>query len=193
MFFAPPLACLRHIRLLKPWDLLSVLVQKYDWPMQEAKLFSSFLEPMLAYDPSQRASAWECLQHPWITGAPADFLEGAFFRHPCHRVPPTDISMLLHRPPPGVQQGGMSPGDGELLEADRLPPEVRNMASVAYYANHPHLPSYSASHPRYLPPSTSAYHYRHTTVDSDYDDEDYDDEPEDGEYFEADSSFLNVG
>ncbi|KAL7062993.1 hypothetical protein AAHC03_01496 [Spirometra sp. Aus1] len=87
-------ACLRHIRELKPWDLLSVLVQKYDWPMHEAKLFTSFLEPMLAYDPSERATAWECLQHPWITGAPADYLDGPFFRHIAHQLPPTDTRLL---------------------------------------------------------------------------------------------------
>uniref|UniRef100_A0A158QEF6 non-specific serine/threonine protein kinase n=1 Tax=Hymenolepis diminuta TaxID=6216 RepID=A0A158QEF6_HYMDI len=95
-------ACLRHIRVLKPWDLLSVLVQKYDWPLDEAKLFTSFLEPMLAYDPNQRATAWECLQHPWITGAPADFLEGQYFRHSYHQMPPTDTALLLRRLPPGA-------------------------------------------------------------------------------------------
>ncbi|KAH9286893.1 SRSF protein kinase 1 [Echinococcus granulosus] len=110
-------ACLRHIRVLKPWDLLSVLVQKYDWPLSEAKLFTSFLEPMLAYDPNQRATAWECLQHPWITGAPADFLEGQFFRHPCHQVPPTDTATLLQRPPGAT----LSSIDGE-LGVDQLPP-----------------------------------------------------------------------
>ncbi|VDL89331.1 unnamed protein product, partial [Schistocephalus solidus] len=87
-------ACLRHIRELKPWDLLSVLVQKYDWPLHEAKLFTSFLEPMLAYDPNERATAWECLQHPWITGAPADYLDGPIFRHIAHQLPPTDTRLL---------------------------------------------------------------------------------------------------
>ncbi|VDK38736.1 unnamed protein product [Taenia asiatica] len=110
-------ACLRHIRMLKPWDLLSVLVQKYDWPLQEAELFTSFLEPMLAYDPNQRATAWECLQHPWITGASADFLEDQFFRHPCHQVPPTDTATLLQRPPGAA----LSSTDGE-LGVDQLPP-----------------------------------------------------------------------
>ncbi|CDS35528.1 expressed protein [Echinococcus multilocularis] len=110
-------ACLRHIRVLKPWDLLSVLVQKYDWSLREAKLFTSFLEPMLAYDPNQRATAWECLQHPWITGAPADFLEGQFFRHPCHQVPPTDTATLLQRPPGAT----LSSTDGELGVDQLLP------------------------------------------------------------------------
>ncbi|KAH8872285.1 SRSF protein kinase 2 [Schistosoma japonicum] len=63
-------ACLRHIRRLKPWNLFNVLTEKYDWPPNEAALFTSFLEPMLAYDPNRRASAWDCLQHSWITGQP---------------------------------------------------------------------------------------------------------------------------
>nr|CAH8853376.1 unnamed protein product [Trichobilharzia regenti] len=63
-------ACLRHIRRLKPWSLFNVLTEKYDWPTKEAALFTSFLEPMLAYDPNKRATAWDCLQHVWITGQP---------------------------------------------------------------------------------------------------------------------------
>ncbi|CAH8558585.1 unnamed protein product [Schistosoma mattheei] len=63
-------ACLRHIHRLKPWNLFNVLTEKYDWPPSEAALFTSFLEPMLAYDPNKRASAWDCLQHSWITGQP---------------------------------------------------------------------------------------------------------------------------
>ncbi|KAF7255806.1 hypothetical protein EG68_07074 [Paragonimus skrjabini miyazakii] len=63
-------SCLRHIRRLKPWNLFSVLTEKYDWPHDEAIQFTSFLEPMLVYDPNERATAWDCLQHPWITGEP---------------------------------------------------------------------------------------------------------------------------
>ncbi|VDP37712.1 unnamed protein product [Schistosoma margrebowiei] len=63
-------SCLRHIHRLKPWNLFNVLTEKYDWPPSEAALFTSFLEPMLAYDPNKRASAWDCLQHSWITGQP---------------------------------------------------------------------------------------------------------------------------
>ncbi|VDQ03348.1 unnamed protein product [Trichobilharzia regenti] len=55
---------------MKPWSLFNVLTEKYDWPTKEAALFTSFLEPMLAYDPNKRATAWDCLQHVWITGQP---------------------------------------------------------------------------------------------------------------------------
>uniref|UniRef100_A0AAR2JME1 non-specific serine/threonine protein kinase n=1 Tax=Pygocentrus nattereri TaxID=42514 RepID=A0AAR2JME1_PYGNA len=58
---------LRHITKLKPWGLLDVLVEKYDWPREEAQSFSSFLLPMLDLIPEKRATAAECLRHAWIT------------------------------------------------------------------------------------------------------------------------------
>ncbi|KAH8270587.1 hypothetical protein KR018_012075, partial [Drosophila ironensis] len=57
---------LRNITKLKPWSLVNVLVEKYDWDPLEAKKFSDFLLPMLEYNPVIRASAAECLQHPWL-------------------------------------------------------------------------------------------------------------------------------
>lgn len=57
---------LLHIGNLRPWDLYSVLTQKYSWPSDEARSFASFLEPMLEYDTRKRATALECLQHSWI-------------------------------------------------------------------------------------------------------------------------------
>ncbi|UJR21903.1 hypothetical protein I4U23_024974 [Adineta vaga] len=61
---------LRNIKQLKPWDLYHVLTEKYKWPTYEAVEFAHFLEPMLQYDVTQRATAAECLLHPWITGEP---------------------------------------------------------------------------------------------------------------------------
>lgn len=57
---------LRHITNLKPWNLYSVLTEKYDWSSLDARAFSDFLEPMLDYDPNRRASALDCLRHPWL-------------------------------------------------------------------------------------------------------------------------------
>jgi len=57
---------LRHITKLKPWGLLEVLTEKYDWNRAEAEAFANFLTPMLAFDPNMRATAAECLQHPWL-------------------------------------------------------------------------------------------------------------------------------
>ncbi|XP_065348491.1 SRSF protein kinase 3-like isoform X2 [Cloeon dipterum] len=57
---------LRHITKLKPWRLLDVLTEKYEWDQSAAQQFASFLLPMLAFDPDERATAAECLRHPWL-------------------------------------------------------------------------------------------------------------------------------
>ncbi|KAJ8245641.1 hypothetical protein GJAV_G00272910 [Gymnothorax javanicus] len=57
---------LRHITKLKPWSLFDVLVEKYGWPPEEAGHFTHFLLPMLEMVPEKRASAGECLNHPWL-------------------------------------------------------------------------------------------------------------------------------
>ncbi|KAG7283859.1 hypothetical protein CRUP_034046 [Coryphaenoides rupestris] len=57
---------LKHITKLKPWGLLEVLVDKYEWPSEEADCFAGFLLPMLDLVPEKRATAAECLRHPWL-------------------------------------------------------------------------------------------------------------------------------
>ncbi|XP_038067202.1 SRSF protein kinase 3-like isoform X2 [Patiria miniata] len=57
---------LRHITKLKPWGLFYVLTEKYDWVERAAIEFASFLEPMLEFDPTKRATAAMCLKHPWL-------------------------------------------------------------------------------------------------------------------------------
>lgn len=57
---------LKHITKLKPWGLLEVLVDKYEWPRAEAECFTDFLLPMLELIPEKRATAGECLRHPWL-------------------------------------------------------------------------------------------------------------------------------
>lgn len=57
---------LKHITKLKPWGLLEVLVEKYEWPQEEAAGFTDFLLPMLELIPEKRATAAECLRHPWL-------------------------------------------------------------------------------------------------------------------------------
>ncbi|CAL8323329.1 unnamed protein product [Merluccius merluccius] len=57
---------LKHITKLKPWGLLEVLVDKYEWPREEADCFADFLLPMLDLVPEKRATAAECLHHPWL-------------------------------------------------------------------------------------------------------------------------------
>lgn len=58
---------LRSIPLLKPWGLDSVLTEKYDWDEDRANDFSSFLTPMLQFNPLARASAEECLNSSWFS------------------------------------------------------------------------------------------------------------------------------
>ena len=62
----PILGELQHIGNLRPWNLFSVLTQKYNWRSKKARDFADFLEPMLEYDRRRRATAWECLNHKWI-------------------------------------------------------------------------------------------------------------------------------
>uniref|UniRef100_A0A8C9AJ06 non-specific serine/threonine protein kinase n=1 Tax=Prolemur simus TaxID=1328070 RepID=A0A8C9AJ06_PROSS len=62
----PPSGELRHIHNLKHWGLYEVLMEKYEWPLEQATQFSAFLLPMMEYIPEKRASAADCLQHPWL-------------------------------------------------------------------------------------------------------------------------------
>ncbi|XP_075346656.1 SRSF protein kinase 3 isoform X3 [Mycteria americana] len=57
---------LRHIRHLRPWGLRAVLQEKYEWPRGAAAAFARFLRPMLAFEPARRATAAQCLRHPWL-------------------------------------------------------------------------------------------------------------------------------
>ncbi|XP_069489542.1 SRSF protein kinase 1 isoform X4 [Ambystoma mexicanum] len=57
---------LKHITKLKPWGLFEVLVEKYEWTQEEAAGFTDFLVPMLELVPEKRATAAECLRHPWL-------------------------------------------------------------------------------------------------------------------------------
>lgn len=57
---------LRHITGLKPWGLREVLMEKYEWPKEQADSFAEFLRPMLHFDPMKRATAADCLASPWL-------------------------------------------------------------------------------------------------------------------------------
>ncbi|XP_022908906.1 SRSF protein kinase 3 [Onthophagus taurus] len=59
---------LRRITGLKPWCLEDVLNEKYEWSRKDAEEFAAFLKPMLDFDPDKRATAAQCLQHPWLRG-----------------------------------------------------------------------------------------------------------------------------
>jgi serine/threonine protein kinase len=63
---------LRHINQLRPWELYEVLTEKYEWSTRDASEFADFLLPMLNYNMYERVSAYECLNHPWITSEYAE-------------------------------------------------------------------------------------------------------------------------
>jgi serine/threonine-protein kinase SRPK3 len=56
----------RKIATLKYWPLEDVLREKYHFTDSKAAEISDFLLPMLHWDSSQRATAGEMLQHPWL-------------------------------------------------------------------------------------------------------------------------------
>ena len=47
-------------------SLADVMMQKYDWSRKDADELADFLTPMLDYVPEKRATAAECLKHPWL-------------------------------------------------------------------------------------------------------------------------------
>ncbi|CAG9313737.1 unnamed protein product [Blepharisma stoltei] len=57
---------LRHIDRLNIWLLRDVLIDKYRFKVEEAEQLADFMRPMLIYQPEKRATAQECLKHPWI-------------------------------------------------------------------------------------------------------------------------------
>ncbi|XP_071977572.1 SRSF protein kinase 1-like [Engystomops pustulosus] len=57
---------LKHISKLKPWGLADVLKEKYEWSEEEAACFTDFLLPMLELVSEKRATAAQCLSHPWL-------------------------------------------------------------------------------------------------------------------------------
>ncbi|XP_030589946.1 SRSF protein kinase 3 isoform X2 [Archocentrus centrarchus] len=58
---------LRRVGPLRFWSIYEVLVEKYHFLLEEASGFSDFLLCMLNYHPERRATAAQCLLHPWLT------------------------------------------------------------------------------------------------------------------------------
>ena len=65
---------LKKIRGLNHWSLKKVLVQKYRMRDSHADEFASFLLPQLTYEPTKRATAYDLLQHPWLSSPSEDYL-----------------------------------------------------------------------------------------------------------------------
>jgi len=58
---------LRHTGHLHRTSLKHRLEDEHEWSSDKAEALADFLEPMLRLDPSKRASAFQCLEHSWIT------------------------------------------------------------------------------------------------------------------------------
>ena len=57
---------LRKDLQLCPRTLVDMLTNRYKWPDDDARAFADFLLPMMTYDPRRRATADQCLRHPWL-------------------------------------------------------------------------------------------------------------------------------
>jgi serine/threonine protein kinase len=57
---------LKHIHQLKFWGLYEVLCDKYKLSESDAREVSDFLLPILEIDPNKRATAYDCLRHPFL-------------------------------------------------------------------------------------------------------------------------------
>jgi len=57
---------------------VDLLKERYKWSDDAAQEFADFLLPMLDYDPRRRATAEQCLRHPWL--------------RPCHQAEASSAS-----------------------------------------------------------------------------------------------------
>lgn len=57
---------LRNVKDLNAWSLEDLLMDKYKYPPSEAKAMTAFLQPMLEFEPTKRATATQCLHHAWL-------------------------------------------------------------------------------------------------------------------------------
>lgn len=99
---------LLHISQLNFWSLRDVFREKYKFTASDADMLSSFLLPMLHYDPKERVSAREQLMHPFVQEQ-NDTESTALPK----QVEPPDVTM------PGSLEGFTAPGEA-------LPPVASN-------------------------------------------------------------------
>lgn len=58
---------LRNVMYLRDYPLHMVLIHRFRYPPELADEIASFLLPMLEFDPQKRATAQDCLRHPFLT------------------------------------------------------------------------------------------------------------------------------
>jgi hypothetical protein len=57
---------LKHINKLNFWGLDEVLIEKYGFDQKTAEEITDFVTPLLSFNTKKRATADECLEHPWL-------------------------------------------------------------------------------------------------------------------------------
>ena len=57
---------MRNIKKLKLWPLYNVLLEKYRLREFEAQMLADFLGRILKWEPRDRPTAAQMLQHPWL-------------------------------------------------------------------------------------------------------------------------------
>uniref|UniRef100_A0A915PYY3 non-specific serine/threonine protein kinase n=1 Tax=Setaria digitata TaxID=48799 RepID=A0A915PYY3_9BILA len=110
---------LLHIHQLKPWSLVEVLTQKYDWPIESAGQFASFLIPMLTFDQDERATARQCLHHDWLKpngGKPLRTMEKQQFQASSQKQHEQELPPVLD-PSPADDSSELG-GDSENAEGE---------------------------------------------------------------------------
>ncbi|EJD75629.1 CMGC/SRPK protein kinase, variant 2 [Loa loa] len=110
---------LLHIHQLKPWSLVEVLTQKYDWPIESAGQFASFLIPMLAFDQDERATARQCLQHDWLKpngGKPLRTVEKRQAQVSLQKQQEQELPPILDSPP--LNESSELGGDSDNRESE---------------------------------------------------------------------------
>merc|ERR1712136_318 len=109
---------LRHITKLKPWGLYEVLTEKYEWDPETAQGFADWLLPMLAFDSDERATAQECLAHPFLADVdgPPHFPPGQGYINThsnnigTHTFPMNNPTPLIHGRSASLDDAGVNLG-----------------------------------------------------------------------------------
>jgi len=136
--------CVSEGQLLKNMKLQSrsmvdVLKKRYRWKDDDALEFVDFLLPMLRYDRRRRATATQCLNHPWLHArrpppppGPRDpTTESDPNPVPHFDPPPPPVADLSPPPPALVPQVPVEPSPGEPapvgVEADAPAPDPKKI------------------------------------------------------------------
>ena len=81
-----------------------MLTEKYDWDPETAQGFTDWLVPMLAFDSDERATAEECLAHPFLgdVNGSASLLPGQGYVMPFHASHVSPHAAVVANPAPIV-------------------------------------------------------------------------------------------